>query len=195
MQAFRLALCGIMGLCAVPVTSAYADDSSVTAILSSSPVSPGGTAQITLALPSSLALVTGSLVLDLDPAVFDNISAINVFSASGDQVGIANIQGRHADVQFTSNSGGIGRLRSDPVLEVTVPVLGTAKLGATGAVTARSKTRWRDILGNTYTMSFRSPGVMIGDGISIQSIVPGGGPVPAGTQVQVNGQNFTAAFS
>ncbi|HEY6392841.1 MAG TPA: hypothetical protein VIX89_16290 [Bryobacteraceae bacterium] len=189
-QGFWRVLCIIPSFWAL-LAPVHAADLAVTGVLSSSPVSPGGTAQITLTLPSPVALVTGSLSLDLDAAVFDNISAINVFSASGDQVGIANIQGRHADVQFTSDSGGIGRLPSHPVLEVTVPVLAAAKLGTTGAVMGKSKTSWRDIVGNTYTMSFQSPGVSISDGISIQSAVPGGGPLPAGALVRINGQGFT----
>jgi uncharacterized protein (TIGR03437 family) len=140
-----------------------------------------------------LPIADGNLDIDFDPAVFDNISGINVFSASGDQAGIANIQGRHADVQFTSNSGGIGRLPDYPVLEVTVPVLSAARPGTLGGVTVRSNSLWRDVSGYRYTVSFQSPGISIGNGISIQSVVPGGGVVPAGTQVQINGLGFTAA--
>src|SRR5258708_24518514 len=136
-EVFWRVLCSTLGFWALLLTPVHADDSAVTAVFSSSAVSPGGTAQVTLTLSSPLALVTGSLSIDLDPGVFDNISAINVFSASGDQVGTANIQGRHAEVQFTSDSGGIGRLPSYPVLEVTVPVQADAKLGTTGAVTAK----------------------------------------------------------
>jgi uncharacterized protein (TIGR03437 family) len=165
----------------------------LTGRISSFGAPPGGTVQVTLILSSPLPIAEGNLDIDFDPAVFDSISAINVFSASGDQAGIANIQGRHADVQFTSNSGGIGRLPDYPVLEVTVPVLSIARTGTIGAVAMRSASPWRDVSGYRYAVSFQSPGISIGNGISIQSVTPGGGVVPAGTQVQINGQGFTAA--
>jgi hypothetical protein len=166
----------------------------VTAAFSSTPASPGGTAQIILTLPTPLRLVAGDVSLDLDPAVFDNISAVNVFSASGDQVGTANILGRHADVQFTSDSGGIGRLAALPVLQVTVPVLASAKLGTAGAVSAKSISLWRDIAGGQYAMSFAASAIPIANGPSIQSVTPGSGPLPAGTRIQIDGQGFTAAM-
>src|SRR5258708_12798468 len=122
-EVFWRVLCSTLGFWALLLTPVHATDSAVTAVLSSSPVSPGGTAQVTLTLSSPLGLVTGSLSIDLDPGVFDNISAINVFSASGDQVGTANIQGRHAEVQFTSDSGGIERLPTYPALHLPVPFL------------------------------------------------------------------------
>ncbi|MGI8745964.1 MAG: hypothetical protein ACR2NN_25965 [Bryobacteraceae bacterium] len=174
-------------------SSLSAADSSLTASVSSSPVPPGGTAQISITLPFPVPLVHGTLSVDVDAAVFGSISAINVFSASGDHAGIAQIQGHHADLFFTSNSGGVGRLPGLPVAEITLPVLATATAGATGQVTLQSKSPWRDIPGNQYTMSFQSPGVAIGDGMSIQSVVPGGGPLPAGTVVQINGQGFRAS--
>ena len=157
-------------LCLGPVPL-RAEDLAITAIFSSSPASPGGAAQIALTLPSPVAMVTGSLAIDLDPAVFGIISAINVFSASGDQVGLASLQGRHADVQFTSDSGGVGRLPDFPVLQVTVPVLTSTNAGS--AVHAQAKGPWRDLAGNTYAMSFQTSGITAGSGPSIQSIVPG----------------------
>src|SRR5258708_34247260 len=93
-QVFWRVLFSILGFWAALHTPVHATDSAVTAVLSSSPVSPGGTAQVTLTLSSPLGLVTGILSIDLDPGWFANISALNVFSASGGQVGTATVRGR-----------------------------------------------------------------------------------------------------
>jgi uncharacterized protein (TIGR03437 family) len=178
---------------ALLLTSLHAADSTITALVSCPTVQPGGTAQITVMLPSPVAITHGRFQIDLDPAVFGEISAIHVFSASGDQQGVAKLQGQHAEVVFGANSGGIGRLPNLPVAEITAPVIATAPAGATGAVTVQSSSPWYEVSGKRYTVSFQSPGVAIGAGISIQSVVPGGGPVPAGTVVAINGRGFTSS--
>src|ERR1700736_2392710 len=129
------------------LTSLHADSAAVTALISCPVVPPGGTAQITVMLPSPLAITHGRFQIDVDPSVFGDISAIHVFSASGDQQGVAKLQGRHADVVFSANSGGLGRLPNVPVAEITVPVLATAAAGATGAVTLQSSSPWYEVSG------------------------------------------------
>jgi hypothetical protein len=85
-------------------------------------VPTGGTAQIRILLADPHALVSGEVVMDLDPAVFGDITAADVFSATGDQVGTVSIQGRHLDAQFASHTGGIGRLPGLPILTIAAPV-------------------------------------------------------------------------
>src|ERR1700682_2149355 len=161
------------------LTSLHADNAAVTALISCPVVPPGGTAQIVITFPSPLAITHGRFQIDVDPSVFGDISAIHVFSASGDQQGVAKLQGRHADVVASANSGGLGRLPNVPVAEITVPVLATAPAGVTGTVAVQSPSPWHEVSGKQYTVSFQSPGVAIGAGISIQSVVPGGGQLPA----------------
>jgi uncharacterized protein (TIGR03437 family) len=138
-----------------------------------------------------MAITHGSFSIDLNPAVFGSISAISVFSASDDQQGVARLSGQHADVVFSAASGGIGRLPNLPVAEITAPVLATAAVGAAGAVTVQSPSTWYDVSGTQYTVSFQSAGVPIGAGMSIQSVVPGGGQLAAGTVVAIKGQGFS----
>jgi hypothetical protein len=120
-------------------------------------VAPGGSAQIVVTMPYPIAITHGKFQVDLDPTGFGNISAVNVFSASGDQEGAAKLKGQHAEIEFGAESGGIGRLPSVPVAEITVPVLATATAGLTGAVTLQSTSPWYEISGNRYTVSFQSP--------------------------------------
>ncbi len=176
---------------AVVAISLHSGTASITAIFSCPAVAPGGTAQITVMLPAPLAITHGRFTIDLDSAVFGEISAIHVFSASGDQQGVAKLQGRHAEVVFGANSGGIGRLPNLPVAEITVPVLDTAPMNATGTVMVQSALPWRDVTGKQWPVSFQSPGVTIGAGLSIRSVTDGGGPVAGGTVVGILGDGFS----
>lgn len=179
-------------VCAFVVSiSLLGSNAPLTPVVSCSPVAPGGTAQLTVMLPSPVAITHGGFQIDLDPSVFGNISAVNVFSASGDQQGVARITALHAEVVFGSESGGIGRLPNLAVAEVTAPVLPTAAKGTIDAVSVASSFAWLDVSGKRYDVVFQSPGVAVGKGISIQSVSPGGGPVAGGTVVAINGQGFT----
>lgn len=163
----------------------------ITALVSCPPVPPGGTAQITVMLASPVNLTHGQFQIDLDPGVFGPISAVNVFSAGGDQQGAAKLRGLHADVVFGSESGGVGRLPGVPLAEITAPVLGSAAAGLLGAVTVQSSSVWHEVSGRQYSVTFESAGIPIGPGIAIASVVPGGGWLADGTVVAIHGQGFT----
>ncbi len=99
----------------------------------------------------------GGAVVDLDPTIFDNILAADVYSVTGDQVGSATIQGRHVDLEFTSQTAGLGRSPGLPLLTITVQVLSTALAGATFFLTAQpGSTPWLDDNGAQYNPQPRS---------------------------------------
>jgi uncharacterized protein (TIGR03437 family) len=160
-------------------------------------VPAGGVAQIQVYSGSPVTLVSGELLLDLDPIVFGAITAADVFSATGDQVGAANIQDRHVDVRFRSLTGGVGRLPGLPILTVTVPVLSTAAAGAVSTITVKSGTSqsspWKDIQNVQYSVTNGSGTLTVGGSLSVGSVTPGGGVLPVGSVVRIGGTGFTAA--
>src|SRR5207302_1381300 len=96
-------------------------------------------------------LSSGRIIMDFDPAVFGTVAAVDVFSATGDQIGVANIRGRHVDAQFSSASGGVGRLPGMPIVTATVPILASAAPGVMGSITlATGDAPWKDALGYQY---------------------------------------------
>ena len=152
-------------------------------------VPPGGTAELVLTLNSPLPIAHGRVTIDLDPVIFGNISVVNVFSATGDQIGVASIQGRHADVEFTSSTGGIGRLPKQPILQVSAPVLSTTNPGTFSNPSLGSPSPWQDSAGNVYSPQFVVSPVAIGGTVSIQNVVQ------SGTAVIVNGSGFLPSGS
>jgi uncharacterized protein (TIGR03437 family) len=163
----------------------------LTVTLASSTVPPGGTAQLQFFISSPIAVSSGSAIITLDPAIFDNITAADVYSATGDQIGVATIQGRQVDIEFTSQSGGIGRLPNLPVLSINVPVLATAPPGTISTpVIQPGIAQWLDIQGQQYTPTF-SGAATVGGALSVRNIQPPGTLLPAGTVVQIAGTGFT----
>ena len=155
---------------------------------------PGGTAQIRIALAAPIPIAGGNLSMELDPSVFGSISAVDVFSATGDQMGFSRVQDRHLDVQFYSISGGIGRLPSMPMVVVSVPVLTGAAKGSTGNISVSSTSGpWKDVQGNQYLPSDTAARLKAGGELSINAVTPGGGLLAAGTTVQVDGLGFIAS--
>jgi uncharacterized protein (TIGR03437 family) len=151
-------------------------------------------AQIQVFADTPVSLVSGELVLDLNPAVFGPVASVDVFSAAGDQVGTANVQNRHIDAQFKSITGGVGRLPGLPVLTVVAPVLPTAAVGTVSTITASSgSVAWKDAQNVTYSVTPFSGTLTVGGSLSIGSITTGGGLLPAGTVVHIDGTGFTSA--
>ena len=97
------------------------------------------------------------------------------------------------------NRRGWAQLPGMPVLVVTVPVLPTAKIGATSSITFDPSpidfqriNSWGDPQGNPYTLTVNPGTFTVGGSLSIQSVTPGGGLLPSGTVVQINGTGFDA---
>ena len=151
----------------------------------------GGWAQIKIFAASPHLVSSGAISMDLDPSVFGGIASVAVFSATGDALGYANVSGQHVDAHFSSPSAGIGQLPGLPLFAVWIPVLAGAKAGGPVAVTADpSGSAWTDAQGNACTVTVSPGAVTVGGSISVASVTPGGGLLPAGTVLQIAGTGF-----
>lgn len=160
---------------------------------------PGGSAQIKVWASAPTLIASGALSIDFDPSIFGPVAQLAVFSATGDQVGYANVNGEHLDVHFSSPSAGIGQLPQLPLFTVSVPVLATAKPGVTSSIAANPSApskdfplggSWTDPLGNQYPVTVNPGTFTVGGSLSVQSVTPGGGLMAGGTMLQVSGTGF-----
>jgi len=156
--------------------------SSPLAITVSSETAPAGTwTQLKIFLNPPASVSGGNIAMDLDPAVFGDIASVAVFSPNGDALGYANVSQQHVDAHFESSSAWLGAMPNLPVFVVDVPVLSTAPAGATTSVTLdASGTSLSDAQGNPYSVSVTTGKFTVGGTLSITSITPAGGIVPAG---------------
>jgi hypothetical protein len=108
-------------------------------------------------------VASGSISMDLDPAVFGDISGVAVFSATGDAMGYANVNHQHVDAHFYSPSAWLGGLPDMPVFAVWVPVLASAAPGAATSVSLDpSGSQLFDAQGNQFAMTVESATFTVG---------------------------------
>jgi uncharacterized protein (TIGR03437 family) len=168
-----------------------AADVPATLQVSNTTVPAGAMAQIRVSLSAPQAIASGAFSMDFDPALFGDIADVQMFSAAGDVIGVASIKGRHVDVQFTSASGGVGRLPGLPAATVAIPVLPEAAAGATAAITIDPSARpWKDPNGAVFALAVQPGSVTAGGSFTIQNVTPGGGLQPAGSVIRVEGSGF-----
>ncbi|MBI5281117.1 MAG: hypothetical protein HY858_05490 [Candidatus Solibacter usitatus] len=162
--------------------------------ISSPSVPAGAIAQIRLTLPESHRISSGKLSLDFDPAVFGSATSVDVLCATGDQFGVANVEDRRVEIQFGSPTGGIGQLPSAPLITVTIPVLPGIANGTVGFIKLTAgPDPWRDAYGYRYLVTAPPGQLKVGGTLSIDSVTPVGGPLPAGATVRIAGGGFTAS--
>jgi uncharacterized protein (TIGR03437 family) len=151
----------------------WAADIPATLQISSSAFPPGAMAQIRVSFATPQAVATGSFSMDFDPALFGDIADAQMFSAAGDVVGVAEINGRHLDVRFSSPSAGVGRLPDLPVATVAIPILASAAFGAVANVTvAVGPTPWKDFYGTVYALTVEPGTITVGGDLTIQNVPP-----------------------
>jgi len=164
----------------------------ITLQVSSETAPPGGYAQFKISLATPTLVSSGSVAMSFDPTIFGNIASVAAFSAAGDQTGYAIIQGTQVTAYFSSLSGGLGQLPDLPIVVVTVPVLATAKMGATSSIAVDpTKAPWQDY-GATYSVSVNPGTFTVGGAPSVQNVTPGGGLLPTGTVVTIDVTGFDA---
>ena len=165
---------------------------SIAVQVSSETAPPGGYAQFKVSLTTPTLVSSASVSMTFDPAIFGNIASVAAFSATGDQTGFATLNGAQLMVYFSSSSASLGQLPDLPVLVVTVPVLATAKPGATSSITIDPTQAPWHTGGATASVSVNPGTFTVGGAISIQNVTPGGGLLPSGTVVTINGTGFDA---
>jgi uncharacterized protein (TIGR03437 family) len=162
---------------------------------------PAGWAQIKVFATKPSLIGAGSVSISLDPTVFGSPTDASVFSANGDAVGIGKFNSSTIVVDFAASPGpprssSIGQLAGLPILVITVPILSTAVPGTTVAIAGKTSNPglplpWVDANGNPVTIL--SGSLTVGGRLSIEKVVPGGGYLPAGTEISIHGIGFSAS--
>lgn len=161
--------------------------------LSSENAPPGATLQLKLFLATPRPILNANLTISLDPAFFGDIQSVAVFSAAGDAAGQATVQGRTATLEFSSVSGGIGRLSALPVAVVNVPLLPTLRPGASVTVAASASSPWKDAQGVDFTPRFQPAPITVSGTLSLRPPTPLADLFPKDSVLTLEGTGFTPA--
>lgn len=162
-----------------------------TTIRMSSEVSPpGGLVQMKVLLTSPQPILSGTTKADMDGPFFDDIEGIALFSPTGDVAGAAVVNGFSVSTQFTSPNGTFGSSLDYPVMTVAIRVSANAIPGQTVPITLNPLSNWSALTGG-LTLELKPGSATVGGSLAITNVVPGGGFLPAGTTVSIQGVGFS----
>ncbi|MBS1829267.1 MAG: hypothetical protein JST93_28450 [Acidobacteria bacterium] len=87
-------------------------------LLVSIETSPDGEARLRFTLERPAAVTYGVLTVELEESVFEGITGFTIHSVSGEETGVALIEGRKAHISFSSRNAAVGRVADRPVLTI-----------------------------------------------------------------------------
>lgn len=130
---------------------------------------------------------SGSLHLDTPPNT--SVQGIHLFNPAGDVNGVAVINGQQVNILYFTSNGTQGK--DSPIMTLALAIPTSAAMGAETQFSLDPSSTWN--LGGLGVATMRPippANVTIGGSISITNVVPGGGLLPAGTVVSVQGHGF-----
>ena len=149
---------------------------------------PDGVVQMKLMVTTPTPISSGGPGLFFD-ATFDAIWGIELFNPAGDVNGAAVINGSMVKVFYTTSSPTQGT--DYPMMTVALHVRPDAAPGTQTQFSLDPSSTWLLGLLGAATLRPMTPAtVTVGGTISITNVVPGGGLLPAGSVVSIQGMGF-----
>ncbi|MBS1826042.1 MAG: hypothetical protein JST93_12035 [Acidobacteria bacterium] len=149
---------------------------------------PDGEARIRLTPERPVALLGGELVVELDEAVFGEITGFAVPDVSGSEAAVALIEGRRIRVSFGSRASSLGMVAERPLLTLRAQWTGSAPVDAVKVTGTGAK--WRvaeggvpedlpeesfvSVTAGRYQIQLPKQRLTAGEGGPFRAQVPGG---------------------
>jgi hypothetical protein len=148
----------------------------------------GGVVQMKFMVTEPTPISSGGPRFSFD-SMFDAVWGVELFSPRGDVNGAAILNGSHVNVFYTNSGGASGN--DYPIMTVALHVRPDAAAGTQTQFSLDPASTW--ILGLLGVASLKPEPpatVSVAGTISITNVVPGGGLLPAGTVVSIQGIGF-----
>jgi hypothetical protein len=154
-------------------------------------VPPGGMLQLKVQITEPKPISKGGQKALFVGKMLGTPLGIELFSPSGDASGTAVLSKGAAQFSLSSPLIDMGQNIDYPIVTIAMPVKATALPGQTADLTLDpSLSQWVDPLGQNYPALLTNGILTVGGSLSISNIVPGGGVVPAGTKIAIQGIGF-----
>src|SRR3569833_610547 len=148
---------------------------------------PGGVVQMKFMMTEPTPISTGNLRLDTPKDT--SVQGIHLFNPAGDVNGIAVINGQQENILYFTSNGTQGS--DSPIMTIALQIPTSAVTGTESQFGLVPSSTWNFGRLGVATMRPMPPAnVTIGGSISISNVVPGGGLLPSGTVVSVQGHGF-----
>jgi hypothetical protein len=150
---------------------------------------PGGVVQMKVMVTEPTPITSGGPRLGFDAGLFDAVLGVEVFNPAGDVSGIAMVDGSRVRMNYVASSGVLGT--DYPIMSIALHVRSDAQVGSATQFSLDPESNW--VLGplGVATLKPVAPAtVTVAGSISITNIVPGGGLLPPGSVVSIQGIGF-----
>jgi hypothetical protein len=156
-------------------------------------VPPGGTMQVQLFTTEPKPILKGGQRMTFAANFLGPVQGMGVYSPAGDVSGVAVTRNGATRVNLSSPLTSLGTVIDDPMLTITMPVLTGAVTGQTSNLTLDPKvSSWADPNSQKYPVELTSGVALVGGTLSVSSVTPSYGVVPAGTKIVVKGMGFVS---
>lgn len=150
---------------------------------------PGGVMQVKFMVTEPTPISTGKPVSYFDDTMIDALWGAELFNPTGDVNGVALIRNNRVQIQYITSSGAQGT--DYPIMTLALHVRPDAVRGSQSQFSLDPSSSWiLGLLGSTTLKPMPPATLTVGGTISITNVVPGGGVLPAGTVVSIQGIGF-----
>jgi hypothetical protein len=150
---------------------------------------PGGLVQMKFLVTEPTPISSGKPILSFDSAMFDDVLGIELFNPTGDVNGVAMRNGSQLKLQYITSNGTQGT--DYPIMTVALHIRPDVAVGSQTQFTLDPASTWTMGLLGTASYKPTPPAtVTVGGSISITNVVPGGGQLPAGSVISIQGLGF-----
>jgi hypothetical protein len=148
---------------------------------------PGGIVQMKLLITEPTPISSGGPRIPKPSGT--TVSGVQLFNPNGDVSGVAMISASAISVASISSTGAQG---SDyPIMTIALQLPTNVSIGTKLPFTLDPSSSWNlGLLGNATVKPFPQATITVGGSISITNVVPGGGLLPGGSVVSVQGIGF-----
>ncbi len=151
-------------------------------------VPPGGVAQMKFLNTEPTPISSGRPHMYYDDTVFDDVWGIQLFDSTGDLNGVAMVNGSAISMNFICRGAMQGT--DYPVMTIALHVRPNAAVGSHTSFDLASTSAFTVNSIPAILKPIPPATVKVGGSVSITNVVPGGGLLPAGSTVKVQGLGF-----
>jgi hypothetical protein len=149
----------------------------------------GGVAQMKFMVTEPTPVSTGGPNFAYDSSICDAIWGIELFNSAGDLNGVAMLNGNAVKIQYITTTGAQGT--DYPIMTVALHIRPDAVVGSQTHFSLDPSSTWvLGSLGSTTLKPTPPATITVGGSVSITNVVPGGGILPAGAVVSIQGIGF-----
>ena len=149
----------------------------------------GGTVQLRLTLTEPKPIITATGCVGGPSPALGAVQAVTLFDPNTAAAAVSG--GGCLSVSTVSTEPSFGTAPGVPLMAVTMPVSASASVGDSAPLTLDAAASvWIDPAGLPYPQSVRDGAFTVGGTLSITGVVPGGGALPAGTVITLEGLGF-----